>query len=58
VDCRIGLLPGTAVAKARAGVARCVAAAAKSDNCLADGYALEPGTAAEAGRCRRASPPR
>ena len=61
VDCRIGLLPGTDVAEARAGVERCVDAAAKTDNFLAnnppqvewhgflaDGYVLEPGTEAEA----------
>jgi acetylornithine deacetylase len=61
VDCRIGLLPGTDVAEARAAVERCVAAAAKTDNFLAnnppsvtwhgflaDGYVLEPGTEAEA----------
>ena len=61
VDCRIGLLPGTDVAEARAAVERCVAEAAKTDNFLAnnppsvtwhgflaDGYVLEPGTEAEA----------
>jgi acetylornithine deacetylase len=61
VDCRIGLLPGTDVAEARAGVERCIAEAAKGDNFLAnnppsvtwhgflaDGYVLEPGTEAEA----------
>jgi acetylornithine deacetylase len=61
VDCRIGLLPGTDVAEARAGVERCVEAAAKLDNFLAnnppqvewhgflaDGYVLEPGSEAEA----------
>lgn len=61
VDCRIGLLPGTDVAKAKAGVERCVADAAGSDNFLrnnppsvtwhgflADGYVLEPGSEAEA----------
>ena len=61
VDCRIGLLPGADVAEARRGVERCVEAAAKSDNFLAnnppvvewhgflaDGYVLEPGTEAEA----------
>ena len=61
VDCRIGLLPGTDVAEARAAVERCVAEAAKGDNFLAnnppsvtwhgflaDGYVLEPGTEAEA----------
>jgi len=61
VDCRIGLLPGTDVAEARAGVERAVAAAARSNNFLAnnppdilwhgflaDGYVLEPGTEAEA----------
>ena len=61
VDCRIGLLPGTEVAEAQAGVERCIAAAAKGDNFLAnnppvvewhgflaDGYVLEPGSEAEA----------
>jgi acetylornithine deacetylase len=61
VDCRIGLLPGTDVAEARAAVERCVAEAARGDNFLAnnppsvtwhgflaDGYVLEPGTEAEA----------
>jgi acetylornithine deacetylase len=61
VDCRIGLLPGTDVAEAKAGVERCIAEAAKTDNFLAnnpptvtwhgflaDGYVLEPGTEAEA----------
>ncbi|WP_431272333.1 ArgE/DapE family deacylase [Dankookia sp. P2] len=61
VDCRIGLLPGTDVAEARAAVERCVAEAAKGDNFLAnnppsvtwhgflaDGYVLEPGSEAEA----------
>jgi acetylornithine deacetylase len=61
VDCRIGLLPGTDVAEARAAVERCVAEAARTDNFLAnnppsvtwhgflaDGYVLEPGTEAEA----------
>jgi acetylornithine deacetylase len=60
VDCRIGLLPGTEVADARRGVEEAVAAAAKTDNFLAnnppsvewhgflaDGYVLEPGTEAE-----------
>jgi acetylornithine deacetylase len=60
VDCRIGLLPGTEVAEARAGVERCVAEAARADNFLAnnppevlwhgflaDGYVLEPGSEAE-----------
>jgi acetylornithine deacetylase len=60
VDCRIGLLPGTEAAEARAGVERCVAEAARSDNFLAnnppevvwhgflaDGYVLEPGSEAE-----------
>jgi acetylornithine deacetylase len=60
VDCRIGLLPGADVAEAQRGVERCVEAAAKSDNFLAnnppmvewhgflaDGYVLEPGTEAE-----------
>ncbi|TCZ59825.1 ArgE/DapE family deacylase [Roseicella aquatilis] len=61
VDCRIGLLPGTEVAEARAAVERCIAEAAKGDHFLAnnppsvtwhgflaDGYVLEPGTEAEA----------
>lgn len=61
VDCRIGLLPGTDLAEARAGVERAVAAAARSNNFLAnnppeilwhgflaDGYVLEPGSEAEA----------
>lgn len=61
VDCRIGLLPGTEVAEARRGVEQAVAAAARTDNFLAnnppevewhgflaDGYVLEPGTEAEA----------
>lgn len=61
VDCRIGLLPGTDVAEARRGVEQAVAAAARTDNFLAnnppevawhgflaDGYVLEPGTEAEA----------
>jgi len=61
VDCRIGLLPSTEVADARAAVERCVAEAAKTDNFLAnnppvvewhgflaDGYVLEPGSDAEA----------
>lgn len=60
VDCRIGLLPGTEVAEAMAGVERCVAAAARGDAFLAnnppeivwhgfqaDGYVLEPGSEAE-----------
>jgi acetylornithine deacetylase len=61
VDCRIGLLPGTEVAEAQAGVEACVAAAAKGDaflannppsvtwhGFLADGYVLTPGSEAEA----------
>ena len=61
MDCRIGLLPGTDVAEARAAVERCVAEAAKTDNFLAnnppsvtwhgflaDGYVLQPGSEAEA----------
>jgi acetylornithine deacetylase len=60
VDCRIGLLPGSSLEDARAGVERCVAAAARTDNFLAnnppdliwngfqaDGYVLEPGSEAE-----------
>ncbi len=60
VDCRIGLLPGTCLEEARAGVERCVAAAARADGFmannppdiiwngfLADGYVLEPGSEAE-----------
>ncbi len=60
VDCRIGLLPGTTLADARAEVERCVAAAATADAFLAnnkpeviwngfqaDGFILEPGTEAE-----------
>jgi acetylornithine deacetylase len=60
VDCRIGLLPGTEVADAMAGVERCVAEAARGDAFLAnnrpevewhgfqaDGYVLEPGSEAE-----------
>lgn len=60
VDCRIGLLPGTTLADARAEVERCVAEAAAGDAFLAnnrpeviwngfqaDGYALEPGSEAE-----------
>ncbi len=60
VDCRIGLLPGTSLEQARAGVQRCVAEAARADNFMAnnppdliwngfqaDGYVLEPGTDAE-----------
>lgn len=61
VDCRIGLLPGTEVKDAMAGVERAVTLAAKGNNFLAnnppevvwhgfqaDGYVLEPGSAAEA----------
>ncbi len=60
VDCRIGLLPGTSLDAARAGVERCVADAARADGFLAnnppdlvwngfqaDGYVLEPGSDAE-----------
>jgi acetylornithine deacetylase len=60
VDCRIGLLPGTDVAQARAGVEQAVREAALSDpflsnnppevlwnGFLADGYVLEPGSEAE-----------
>jgi len=60
IDCRIGLLPGTEVAEAMAGVERCIAQAARGDAFLsnnppqlewhgfqADGYVLEPGTDAE-----------
>jgi acetylornithine deacetylase len=61
VDCRIGLLPGTSLEEARAGVQRCVEAAARADGFMAnnppdliwngfqaDGYVLEPGSDAEA----------
>ena len=61
VDCRIGLLPGTSLEEARAGVARCVTDAARADSFMAnnppeliwngfmaDGYVLEPGSEAEA----------
>lgn len=61
VDCRIGLLPGTEVAEAMAGVERTVRAATAGDSFLAnnppeivwhgfqaDGYVLEPGSEAEA----------
>lgn len=61
VDCRIGLLPGQDVATQQRAVEKVVAAAAKTDNFLAnnppevqwhgflaDGYVLEPGTEAEA----------
>jgi acetylornithine deacetylase len=61
VDCRIGLLPGTEVAEAMAGVERAVREAARGDAFLAnnppeivwhgfqaDGYVLEPGSEAEA----------
>lgn len=60
VDCRIGLLPGTPVAEAMAGVERAVRAAAAADPFLAahppeilwhgfraDGYVLAPGSTAE-----------
>ena len=61
VDCRIGLLPGTEVADAMAGVERAVREATAGDTFLAnnppelvwhgfqaDGYVLEPGSEAEA----------
>lgn len=61
VDCRIGLLPGTEVADAMAGVERAVREAISGDTFLAnnppelvwhgfqaDGYVLEPGSEAEA----------
>jgi len=61
VDCRIGLLPGTEVAEAMAGVERAVTSAARADNFLAnnppeivwhgfqaDGFVLEEGSDAEA----------
>jgi acetylornithine deacetylase len=61
VDCRIGLLPGTALETARNQVLDAVARAAKGDAFMAnnppeviwngfqaDGYVLEPGTEAEA----------
>ncbi|MFC7543807.1 hypothetical protein ACFQU2_36225 [Siccirubricoccus deserti] len=61
MDCHIGLLLGTEVAEARAGVERCVEAAATLNDLLAsnppqvewhgllaDGYVLEPGSEAEA----------
>lgn len=61
VDCRIGLLPGASLADARAGVEATVQAAAAQDSFLrenppaviwngfqAEGYVLEPGSAAEA----------
>jgi acetylornithine deacetylase len=60
IDCRIGLLPGTEVAEAMAGVERCVQQAARGDDFLAnnppsvefhgfraDGFVLEPGSEAE-----------
>jgi acetylornithine deacetylase len=60
VDCRIGLLPGTSLETARAGVERCVAEAARADGFMAnnppdliwngfqaDGYVLDPGSDAE-----------
>jgi acetylornithine deacetylase len=60
VDCRIGLLPGASLEDARAGVARCVADAARADGFMAnnppdliwngfqaDGYVLDPGSDAE-----------
>jgi acetylornithine deacetylase len=61
VDCRIGLLPGQDVATQQRAIEQAVAAAARSDNFLAnnppevlwhgflaDGFVLEPGTEAEA----------
>ena len=61
VDCRIGLMPGTRLEDARAGVERCVREAARADTFMAnsppdltwngfmaDGYVLEPGSEAEA----------
>jgi acetylornithine deacetylase len=69
VDCRIGLLPGTPLAQARAEVMQAVARAAETDAFLAnnkpeviwsgfqaDGYVLEPGTEAEAvlAQCHKA----
>ena len=61
VDCRIGLLPGQDVATQQRAVEKAVAAAARTDNFLAnnppevlwhgflaDGYVLEPGSEAEA----------
>jgi len=61
VDCRLGLMPGTEMSEARAGVERAVAEAARTDaflannppsvtwnGFLADGYVLEPGSEAEA----------
>ena len=60
VDCRIGLLPGTEVADAMAGIERAVRDAARTDRFLsnnppeidfhgfrADGFVLEPGSDAE-----------
>lgn len=60
VDCRIGLLPGTDVAEAMAGIERTVRDAARGDRFLsnnppeidfhgfrADGFVLEPGSDAE-----------
>ena len=60
VDCRIGLLPGTTLAEARAEVEQCVAEAASTDAFLAnnkpeviwngfqaDGFILDPGSEAE-----------
>lgn len=60
VDCRIGLMPGSSLEDARAGVLRCVTDAARADGFMAnnppevtwngfqaDGYVLEPGTEAE-----------
>lgn len=60
VGCRIGLLPGSSLEDARAGVQRCVAEAARADGFMAnnppeifwngfqaDGYVLEPGSEAE-----------
>ena len=60
VDCRIGLMPGSTLEDARAGVQRCVAEAARGGGFMAnnppeiiwngfqaDGYVLEPGSEAE-----------
>ncbi|WP_131196640.1 ArgE/DapE family deacylase [Lichenihabitans psoromatis] len=61
VDCRIGLMPGTALSEARAEVLEAIAEAARQDRFMddhppevtwngfqADGYVLEPGGEAEA----------
>ena len=60
VDCRIGLMPGSTLEDARAGVERCIADAARGDGFMANnapdiiwngfqanGYVLEPGSDAE-----------